>query len=52
MKKDSYARSLKEKFGTMMTAFPDIQNEEIDAIVEYIRHETQVRSRPMPVAMR
>lgn len=36
MKKDSYARSLKEKFGSMMTAFPDLSNEEIDAIAIYI----------------
>ncbi|HKO80689.1 MAG TPA: c-type cytochrome [Chitinophagaceae bacterium] len=36
MEKDSYARSLKEKFGSMMTAFPDLSNEEIDAIAAYI----------------
>ena len=36
MEKDSYVRSLKEKFGSMMTAFPDLSNEEIDAIAVYI----------------
>jgi mono/diheme cytochrome c family protein len=36
MEKNSYARSLKEKFGSMMTAFPDLSDEEIDAIATYI----------------
>ncbi len=36
MEKDSYARSLKEKFGSLMTAFPDLSDEEIDAIAAYI----------------
>jgi mono/diheme cytochrome c family protein len=36
MKKNRYARELKEQYKVMMLAFPDITNEEIDAIVEYI----------------
>ena len=36
MKTDSYTRTLKEKYGAMMTAFPDITNEEVDNIAEYI----------------
>ncbi len=36
MKKDPYTKGLKEKFGSMMTAFPNLSNEEIDDIVEYI----------------
>lgn len=36
MATNSYAKSLKTKFGVMMTAFPNLQDKEIDAIVEYI----------------
>ncbi len=38
MKRDTYARELKEKYGSMMTAFPDISDEEIDNIVAYINY--------------
>ena len=38
MKKNEYARALKEKYGSVMSAFPDISNDEINAIVEYIKH--------------
>lgn len=37
MKKDSYAKTLKERYGSMMTAFPNLTNEEIDNIAEYIK---------------
>lgn len=50
MKKDPYTRSLKTKFGSVMTAFPDLRNEEIDAIVEYINHSGNVRN--LPIAKR
>jgi len=33
---DSYTKALKEKFGVMMTAFPDLPDKDIDAIVDYI----------------
>jgi cytochrome c1 len=36
MKNDSYTKQLKEKFGSIMTAFPALTTEEIDAIAEYI----------------
>ena len=36
MKNDSYTKQLKEKFGSIMTAFPALTMEEIDAIAEYI----------------
>jgi mono/diheme cytochrome c family protein len=35
-KKNKYAQDLKAKYGSMMTAFPDLKNEEIDAIVDYV----------------
>jgi cytochrome c2 len=38
MKTNSYARGLKEEYGSMMTSFPDITDEEIDNIVAYINH--------------
>ena len=40
MEKDPYARRLKEQYGSMMRAFPEIKNEEIDAIVDYINYLT------------
>jgi len=36
MKKDSYTKQLKEKFGSVMTPFPDLTNDEIDVIIQYI----------------
>jgi mono/diheme cytochrome c family protein len=33
---DSYTQALREKFGMMMTAFPDLSEKDIDAIVDYI----------------
>lgn len=38
MKSDPYTRGLKEMYGSMMTAFPDITNEEIDNIVAYLNY--------------
>lgn len=37
MQKDDYTKGLKKQYGSMMQAFPGITNEEIDAIVEYIK---------------
>lgn len=39
MKKNEYARNLKEKFGSMMAASPDLSNEQIDAIIAYLTME-------------
>ena len=38
MTRDPYTGALKKVYGAMMTAFPDITNEEIDNIVAYINH--------------
>jgi cytochrome c1 len=50
MKKNEYARGLKEKYGSMMTAFPDLTNEEIDAICDYLKYAGQNRYEVMPIA--
>ena len=36
MANNEYTKALKKKFENMMTAFPNLQEKEIDAIVEYI----------------
>lgn len=39
MKKDQYARELKDAFGgVMMTAFPELTNADIDEIINYINN--------------
>ena len=44
MAKNEYAGKLKEIYdGTMMTAFPDLTNEEIDAICDYINQTEKIR---------
>lgn len=41
MKKNEYAANLKVQYGgQLMTAFPDLTHEEIDAICEYIENKT------------
>lgn len=44
--KNKYAKDLQESFNTIMTAFPDITNEEIDAICEYIKLSEEFRHPP------
>lgn len=46
MKTDPYTRELKKQYGSMMTAFTNISDEEIDAIVAYI-----LEAKQGPVAM-
>lgn len=36
MAKNAYTQGLKAKFGVMMTPFPQLKNEEIDAIINYV----------------
>ena len=36
MKSDPYTKALKSKYGAMMSSFPNITNEEIDAIVAFL----------------
>lgn len=50
MKKDPYTKNLKVKYGSVMTAFPDLTNAEVDAIVEYINQSG--KSRILPIAKR
>jgi mono/diheme cytochrome c family protein len=44
MKKDKYTRELKDKYGSMMTAFPAITIEEVNAIADYITQMQYSRS--------
>lgn len=39
MAKDAYTTGLKAKYGSVMTAFPDITLKDVDAIVSYINQE-------------
>ena len=51
LKKNKYARDLSNQYnGTMMTAFPDITDAEIDAIREYIISYGQLQQR-IPTTM-
>jgi cytochrome c2 len=36
MKKDPYTRELKKQYGTVMTGFPDITRDEVDAIADFL----------------
>jgi len=36
MQTNAYTRELRNKYGTMMLSFPDITDDEIDAIVDYV----------------
>ena len=48
--KNEYARKLKESLGgTMMTAFPNLTDGEIDGICDYIRYAEQARYQSMTV---
>jgi mono/diheme cytochrome c family protein len=46
MLKNEYTRALKKQYNAMMTAFPDLTNEEIDAIIEYINFQQRPRLVP------
>jgi hypothetical protein len=48
MKKNKYTSDLKNTFGSMMQSFPEISNEEIDAIIAYINAETTVQQMATP----
>ncbi|MBL7709353.1 MAG: cytochrome c [Chitinophagaceae bacterium] len=37
---DPYTQDLKRKFGSMMTAFPDLGQDGVNAILDYIKNET------------
>ncbi|HEY0059869.1 MAG TPA: cytochrome c, partial [Flavisolibacter sp.] len=36
MQKDAYTQALKAEYGVIMQAFPNLSNEQIDAIVDYV----------------
>jgi len=36
LEKNEYVKGLRKKFGSTMTAFPDLTDAEIDAIIEYV----------------
>ena len=44
MKSDPYTKSLKAQYGSMMQSFPDIKNNEVDAIVDYINYVGQLQA--------
>jgi cytochrome c2 len=48
METDPYTRNLKKIFGSMMQSFPDIKDEEVDAIVDYINYAGRLRGYPVP----
>lgn len=51
MQRNQYAKNLKEKFGSMMTGFPDLSENEIDAICEFIKQTNPVNY-SLPVAVK
>ena len=44
MEKDAYTKKLKEASGSMMQSFPDIKDEEVDAIVDYLHYAAQLKA--------
>ncbi len=49
---DAYTRGLKDKYGSVMTAFPELSDTDIDAIAGYINDRILYKSMPAPVAAR
>lgn len=47
MAKNKYTQELKKAYGSMMTAFPDLTNEEIDAIIEYLNNTSKQKNVPI-----
>ena len=45
IKKDEYGKVIKKRYNAMMTAFPDLTNEEIDAICDYLKYAARQRER-------
>jgi cytochrome c2 len=52
IEKNEYAKELKAKYGVLMTAFPDLTEEEIDAICDYIKESAQSVENSMPLALK
>ena len=47
MRTNEYTQALKEKYGSMMTAFPDLTREEIDIICEYVLNSAPLNPAPL-----
>ena len=43
MEKNEYTRELKKNFDSMMTGFPELTNEEIDSICDFIKEAGQIQ---------
>lgn len=43
-KKNDRIKQLREKFGTTMTAFPDLKDSELNAILEFMKKESKKTS--------
>jgi cytochrome c2 len=41
MAQDRYTQDLKRKFGSMMTGFPDLSDDDINAVLAYIKNESK-----------
>jgi cytochrome c1 len=48
MAKNSKLRKLKEKYGSMMTAFPNLTDKEIQDILNYIKSQEQAQKNGIP----
>jgi cytochrome c2 len=46
LQKDNYTSDLKKQYVSLMTSFPNLTNEEIDAIVDYINYRAETISMP------
>ena len=48
MARNAYARKQKAKFGSMMTAFPDLTDKEIQDILNYIKRQEKIQKKVIP----
>jgi cytochrome c len=48
MAKNSKLRKLKDKYSSMMTAFPDLTDKEIQDILNYIKNEERIEKNGIP----
>jgi len=49
MQKDLYTKSLKQKYSITMQSFPELTNQEIDVIVEYVNYVVQFGKDPATI---
>jgi mono/diheme cytochrome c family protein len=48
MQTNEYTRGLQQQYNAVMTAFPDMSNEEIDAVIEYINFADSAKTTALP----